>query len=257
LRTLPADNAQVRRFLTDERIIGTLVLSALAPEAETLRALTARRLASLNYGTIKVPIPGGEWQLVEQRCRQWASEVGEVKITGSGVDPVVSLQLSGVDTSAILANAQHEDNFGNRREKLRQILCETLGLDDSDRLNRTILHSLKWRATDRDAELRFANVWEADDSTLRSDGDTWRVVIDFPFDRDHNTPFADLDRLERFRVSNPRAKTIVWLPSFYSAGLQTELGRFVILEFLLSNDDRLRQYSSHLSLADRAKRRPS
>ena len=252
LRTLPADNAQVRRFRTDERIIGTLVLSALAPEAETLRALTARRLASLNYGTIKVPIPGGEWQLVEQRCRQWASEVGEVKITGSGVDPVVSLQLSGVDTSAILANAQHEDNFGNRREKLRQILCEELGLDDSDRLNRTILHSLKWRATDREAELRFANVWEADDSTLRSDGDTWRVVIDFPFDRDHNTPFADLDRLERFRVSNPRSKTIVWLPSFYSAGLQTELGRFVILEFLLSNDDRLRQYSSHLSLADRA-----
>ena len=98
----------------------------------------------------------------------------------------------------------------------------------------------------------FANVWEADDSALRSDGDMWRVVIDFPFDRDHNTPFTDLDRLERFRTSNQRSKTIVWLPSFFSAGLQTELGRFVVLEFLLSNDDRLRQYSSHLSLADRA-----
>jgi len=89
LRTLPPDNAQVRRFRTDERIIGTLVLSALAPEADTLRALTARRLAALNYGTIKVPIPGGESQLVEQRCRQWAAEVGEVKITGTGVDPAL------------------------------------------------------------------------------------------------------------------------------------------------------------------------
>ena len=41
LRTLPADNPQVRRFRTDERIVGTLVLSAMAPEAETLRSLTA------------------------------------------------------------------------------------------------------------------------------------------------------------------------------------------------------------------------
>jgi hypothetical protein len=44
----------------------------------------------------------------------------------------------------------------------------------------------------------------------------------------------------------------VWLPSFFSASLQTELGRFVVLEFLLSNDDRLRQYSAHLSLAERS-----
>jgi hypothetical protein len=249
-RSLPADNAQVRRFRTDERIIGTLVLSALAPEAETLRALTARRLASLNYGTIKVPIPGGESQLVEQRCRQWAAEVGEVKITGSGADPVVSLQLSGVDTTAILANAQHEDNVGNRLQKIRQLLFEELDIAYENTFQ--IGHKITWRATPREAEIRFANVWEADDSTLRSDGDTWRVIIDFPFDRDHNTPFTDLHRLERFRVSNPRSKTIVWLPSFFSAGLQTELGRFVVLEFLLSNDDRLRQYSSHLSLADRS-----
>jgi hypothetical protein len=231
-------------------IIGTLVLSALAPEAETLRALSARRLASLNYGTIKVPIPAGESQLVEQRCRQWAAGVGEVKMTGSGADSVGSLQLSGVDTSAILANAQHEDDGGNRLQKIRQLLFEELDIAYEDTFQ--IGHKIIWRATPREAELRFANVWEADDSTLRSDGDTRRVVIDFPFDRDHNTPFTDLHRLERFRGSNPRSNTIVWLPSFFSAGLQTELGRFVVLEFLLSNDNRLRQYSSHLSLGDRS-----
>jgi hypothetical protein len=250
LRALPAENPQVRRFRTDERIIGTLVLAALAPEAETLRLLTARRLAALNYGTIKVPIPGGESQLVEQRCRQWAAEVGEVKITGSGADPVMSLQLSGVDTSTILGNAQHEDNAGNRQQKIRQLLFEEMGIDYENTFQ--FSHKVIWRATPREAELRFTPVWEADDSVLRSDGDIWRVVIDFPFDRDHNTPFTDLDRLEKFRASNQRSKTIVWLPSFFSAGLQTELGRFVVLEFLLSNDDRLRQYSSNLSLTDRA-----
>ncbi len=77
-------------------------------------------------------------------------------------------------------------------------------------------------------------------------------MIDFPFDRDHHTVFDDLSRLERFRATGARTKTIAWLPSFLSDGLQTQLGRFVLLEHLLSNDDRLRQYSSHLSQADRA-----
>ena len=250
LRTFPADNSQVRRFRTDERIIGTLVLSALAPESETLRALTARRLAALNYGTIKSPIPGNEAQVVEQRCRQWAAEVGQPKISGSGPDPVISLQLSGVDTGEIISNAQHEDNTGNRLQKIRQLLFEELGIDYENTFH--IQHKITWRATPREAEIRFANVWEADDSTLRSDGDTWRVLIDFPFDRDHHTVFDDLSRLERFRATGLRSKTIAWLPSFFSAGIQTQLGRFVVLEHLLSNDDRLRQYSSHLSLSDRA-----
>lgn len=250
LRTLPADNPQARRFRTDERIIGTLVLSALAPESETLRALNPRRLASLNYGTIKSPIPGNEAQVVEQRCRQWAAEVGQPKISGSGPDPVISLQLSGVDTAEIIASAQHEDNAGGRLLKVRQLLFDELGIDFENTF--LISHKVTWRATSREAEIRFANVWEADDSTLRSDGDTWRVVIDFPFDRDHHTVFDDLSRLERFRATSSRSKTIAWLPSFFSDGLQTQLGRFVVLEHLLSNDDRLRQYSSHLSQADRA-----
>jgi hypothetical protein len=245
------EDGKVRRFRTDERIVGTLVLSALAPEAETLRGLTARRLAALNYGTIKVPLPGGEPTVVEQRCRAWAAETGVIKFTGTSVDPVISLPLSDVDTSAILANAKHEDNTGNRLQKIRQLLFEELNIEYDGTFE--ISHRVFWRATPRDTEVRFTNIWEADDATLRSDGDTWRVLIDFPFDRDHHTPFDDLNRLDEFRrTSREPSQTLVWLPSFFSDGVQTELGRYVVLEFLLSNDDRLRQYSSHLSLADRA-----
>ncbi len=249
-RTLPSNEARMRRFRSGEGIVGTLVLSALAPEAETLRALTARRLTSLNYGTIKAPIPGGEAHMVEQRLRQWAADVGEIKVTGSGVDPVVNLQLSGIDTREILDRAQHEDLPGNRLLKIRQLLFDELEIHHESTL--LISHWITWRATSREAEIRFANVWDADDATLRSDDDTWRVVIDFPFDRDHNTPFTDLQRLERFRGMNPGTKTIVWLPSFFSAELQSQLGRYVVLEFLLSNDERLRQYTSNLSFAERS-----
>ena len=250
LSSLPATDPKVRRFRADERIVGTLVLSALAPESETLRALTARRLSALNYGTIKSPIPGGEWQTVEQRCRQWAAEVGEVKISGSGADPVVSLQLTGVDTGQILSAAQHEDNAGNQSQKIRALLLEELGLESDNKFE--VTHKVTWRATSREAEIKIAKIWEADDSTLRSDGETWQVIIDFPFDRDHHTPHDDISRINQFRLTNPRSKTILWLPSFFSAGLQSDLGRLVILDHLLSNDDRLRQYSTHLSLAERA-----
>ena len=245
------DDPAVRRFRTDERIVGTLVLSSLAPEAETLRALTARRLAALNYGTIKVPLPGGEPAVIEQRCRAWAADTGVIKFTGTNIDPIISLPLSDVDTSAILANAQHEDNAGNRLQKVRQLLFEELDIEYESTFQ--ITHRTIWRATPREAEVRFANVWEADNAALKSDGDIWRVIIDFPFDRDHHTPFDDLNKLEQFRITNREgSRTLVWLPSFFSEGMKTELGRFVILEFLLSNDDRLRQYSSNLSLADRA-----
>ena len=245
------DDPAVRRFRTDERIVGTLVLSSLAPEAETLRALTARRLAALNYGTIKVPLPGGEPAVIEQRCRAWAADTGVIKFTGTNIDPIISLPLSDVDTSAILANAQHEDNAGNRLQKVRQLLFEELDIEYESTFQ--ITHRTIWRATPREAEVRFANVWEADNAALKSDGEIWRVIIDFPFDRDHHTPFDDLNKLEQFRITNREgSRTLVWLPSFFSEGMKTELGRFVILEFLLSNDDRLRQYSSNLSLADRA-----
>jgi hypothetical protein len=58
-----ADPATAQRFRTDDRLLKTLILSALAPEVEALRALTPSRLAALNHGTIRSPIPGQESQI--------------------------------------------------------------------------------------------------------------------------------------------------------------------------------------------------
>jgi hypothetical protein len=63
------DAALAQRFHTDDRLLKTLILSALAPEVEVLRALTPSRLAALNHGTICSPIPGQESQIVLHKCR--------------------------------------------------------------------------------------------------------------------------------------------------------------------------------------------
>src|SRR4051812_16538225 len=109
---------KLQRFDNDDRLVKTLLLSALVPEVEPLKNLTASRLAALNHGTIKVPVPGGEGRVVLGKVRTWASRVGEIRV-GEGPDPVISVQIVGVDTGAILEKAQGYNNPGNRIRKVR------------------------------------------------------------------------------------------------------------------------------------------
>jgi hypothetical protein len=51
------DAAVAQRFRNDDRLLKTLILSALAPRSRPC-ALTSSRLAALNHGTVRSPIPG-------------------------------------------------------------------------------------------------------------------------------------------------------------------------------------------------------
>ena len=63
-------------FRNSDRLIKTLLLSALVPEVESLRALTAEKLAALNHGTIRSPIPGKEAAEVLRQCKLWRASRG-------------------------------------------------------------------------------------------------------------------------------------------------------------------------------------
>jgi hypothetical protein len=124
LEELPSDNPQRVAFRNDDKLVKTLLLllaAALVPEVESLRALNAERLAALNHGTIKTPIPGREGQEVLRRCRTWAASVGEIRIGEETTNPTISVQLSGVDTETIIEQARREDNQGNRIRRVRQL----------------------------------------------------------------------------------------------------------------------------------------
>jgi hypothetical protein len=108
-----------------------LILSALAPEVEALRALTSSRLAALNHGTVRSPIPGQESRIVLNKCRQWAAQVGEIKISEDVRNPIISLHIVGIDTEGIVANAQGFDSYGNRIRKIRSLFNEQLGLEEN------------------------------------------------------------------------------------------------------------------------------
>jgi hypothetical protein len=244
-----ADVVKARNFRNDARILKTLLLAALVSEVESLKALTAQRLAALNHGSVRSPIPGRETQDVLKKCRDWAAEVGELKITDEQ-NPIISIQVTGIDIEPILKGAEGNDNPGNRRRKIREMLFGELGVPDNNEL---FTHfTFWWRGTLREVEVIYENVRELSDERLRGREGAWTVILDFPFDEPNRSPADDIARLDRFNGEG--TQTLVWLPSFLSEKAQKDLGRLVILDYILTGE-RFNDYAAHLSQVDRAQAR--
>ena len=248
IEQLPFDDPRRIAFRNDDRLVKTLLLSALLPDVESLRGLNAERLAALNHGTIKTPIPGKEAQLVLNKCRTWAASVGEIRL-GQEANPTISIQLSGVDTESILAQAKGEDSQGNRVRRVRQMLFEQLGIAGEGEFEQ--FHEFLWRNTKRDCRVLFRNIRELPESSFENNEDSWKLVIDFPFDEPGYGPRDDLSKLQSFRQSHPGgSKTLAWIPAFFSEDAQRDLGLLVILDHILTGE-RFGQYSTQLSPQDR------
>ena len=236
-------------FRNDDRLMKTLLLSALAEGVEALRALTPARLAALNHGTVRSPIPGQESRIVLGKCRQWAAQAGEIKVSDDTANPVIALRIVGVDTESILENAKALDNDGYRIQKVRQLVYESLHLDESqDWLPQP--WGMSWRGSGRTCEILFRNVREIRPEEFHNSEGRWRIVIDWPFDEPRHTPLDDLAQVRNFIARGEPVDTIVWLPWFFTESTRHDLGRLVLLDQVLTGN-RLNEYGAHLSQTDR------
>ncbi len=240
-----ADPTAARGLRNDARLLKTLLLGALVPEVESLKGLTAPRLAALNHGTFRSPIPGRESQDVLRRCRDWAGNVGEIKVTDEP-NPIISIQVTGIDIEPILRAAESHDNSGNRRKKTRETVFELLGIQDDGGLFTS--YEFLWRGTRREVEVLYENVREMTDDRLRGRSGAWSVVLDFPFDDGNFRPKDDIARLRGYRGGDTR--TLVWLPSFFSQKAMADLRRLVVLDYILQGE-RFDNHTTHLSYVDR------
>jgi hypothetical protein len=246
---LPYEDPQAVAFRADDRLVKTLLLAALVPGVESLKGLNANRLAALNHGSIKVPVAGKEGAEVLKRCREWAAEVGEVKIGDEHANPSISVQLSGVDTERIIEQARHEDSQGNRQRLIRRMLFEEMGIADADEFFLT--HPFTWRNTERWCEIGFGNIRSLPLSSLEAGGEEWKLLIDFPFDEPGHSPHDDQAKLEEYERMHPSGtRTLAWIPSFLTTSAQNELGMLVILDHILAGE-RFDGYASILPFEDR------
>lgn len=250
-----ADTRAAANLRNDARLLKTLLLAALVPEVEALRALTAARLAALNHGSVVSPIPGRESGAVLSKLRTWAAQVGEIKLTDD-VNPVISLQITGVDVEPILANAAHYDNDGNRRRKVRDLLFAALGVsapNGGELLNAQGFIEVPhlWRGTRRQVDLWLENIAELSDDRLRGRPGTPTLVLGLPFDANGRTMGDHRARLARF---GDEADTIAWLPAPLGERALRDLGTLLRIDYLLVGS-RLEENSPNLSAVDRQQAR--
>jgi len=242
------DDPKRAALRNDDRLIKTLLLSALVPEVESLKNMTPQRLAALNHGTIKSPIPGQEAATVINKFKRWAAAAGQIKIREGAGQTTLAIQLSSVDTEQILAKAEGVDNRGNRIAKLKELTFKELGQEDVDQLFYT--HEFKWRGTPRRVDILFANIRDLPRESLVSKGDHWRVIIDYPFDERDHTIRDDVAKIEGFLSEEEPTRTICWLPCFFNHESLEALGTFVRLEQILK-ESQFPNYVQHLNEVDR------
>lgn len=240
-------------FRTDDRLIKTLLLAALVPEVESLKNLTAGRLAALNHGTITSPIPGEERTIVLDKARRWQSEAAEIKVSDDPTDPTISIQLSGVDIESIVDAALNVDTDGERRRRVRSMVLDALGIAKADGM--FLEYATTWRGTSRSVDLVFGNIrstTDVPDAALAAAPERWKLIVDFPFDEEGYTGAYDRARLEDYERSHSSTRTVCWLPAHFTRLMTRDLGRLVKLEHILASTDRFVTYASHLGAADQA-----
>lgn len=242
--------ADVKRaaLRNDDRLIKTLLLAALVPEVEALKNMTSQKLAALNHGTIKSPIPGQEAATVITKFKRWAAAAGQIKVREGAGQTTLSIQLSTIDTEQILAKAEGVDNRGNRIAKLKELIFNELGQQNEEQLFYT--HEFKWRGTPRRADIIFANVRDLPSDSLTCKSEGWKVVIDYPFDDQDHTIRDDIAKIEGYLSEEEATRTICWLPSFFNHETLEALGTFVRLEQILK-ESQFPNYVVHLTETDR------
>lgn len=245
-------------FVTDDRLAKTLLLAALAPDVPALTGLTAERLAALNHGTIATFIPGSEVATVLQKMKDLAAEVSEVSVTEDD-DPRISVELTDVDYESVLERARGVDNEGNRRRALRQMVWDQLGVREESTLDGGQSQSIVWRGRRVTVDLVFGNVrdtTELPDAVLLAQDGRWKVVVDYPFDTQGQSPRSDLSRVEKLQGEGVFSQTLFWIPAFLTPQRLEDLGTLVVLDHLLAGSgDRFHQYAQHLSPVDREQAR--
>ncbi|MEU1950841.1 DUF6079 family protein [Nocardia rhamnosiphila] len=239
----------------DIRIAKTLLMSAVAPNVPALKQIDASRLASLNHGSVISLIPGDQIGQITGKVKQWAAEIPELAVTADA-NPIISVTLESVDYERIVRRAQGEDTDGRRRELMRELLSEQLGVLGAEHtVDNALLRQRVWRGTQRQVEVVFGNVRDhgylPDEAFRPSVEGALRLIVDLPFDDAGHTTGEDHDRVEELLRTGQNRFTVVWLPNFFSDKVNRQLGRLVILNYVLAGD-RWASHANELSDADRA-----
>lgn len=250
-----ADLPHTHSFRRDDRLIKTLLLAYLAPDASALKRLDGKKIAALNQGAIRSMVRGQEATQVTQRLKELRGDLGEIRASDDE-NPVFHLELSTVDIQSILAAVEGKaDSVAERRRYVRDVLLDEVKAA-GDRNLPTQSKEIVWRGTRRTVGIVVGNVRDvgelADDIFEPGPGEDLRIVLDFPFDEAGHGPSEDVHRIGRLRERGRDGAVVCWLPAFFTDSIRTRLKELLGLRYLLGNPDRVAAAAPLLSTEDRA-----
>src|SRR6266567_2875698 len=169
-------------------------------------------------------------------------------------------RLSDVDYESVVENAKGEDNDGRRRELIRELVRDAVGVTARDPdVFGALAHRVIWRGSRREDDIVFGNVRDAgwlSEEHFRARPGTWRFVVDYPFDQPGHSGAEDLARLDRMVEGGLKSQTVAWLPRHLSEDRMREVRRLVVLDWLLGGaGERWTSNANHLSEVDRVQAR--
>lgn len=242
------------QFQLDDKLVKTILLGALVPEVPALHNLTAAKLHALNFGSIASPIPGYENTIVLQRLRKIEQDAGELHLTDDH-DPVVSLKLHTVDFDKLLELVPHgETSAGVRQQLLRELISAEMGLTGAEGSHGELQQPRDWRGRRHIVQVKFGNVRDRDSmpvAALLAPGESWRIVVDYPFDPQDLPRSADRARIEEL----PRGShTVFWLPLYLTDDMMGRVAQLAKINYLLGaggSGERLNTLAADWPKADR------
>ena len=242
------------QFQLDDKLVKTILLGALVPDVPALHNLTAAKLHALNFGSITSPIPGYENSIVLQRLRRIQADAGELHLT-KDADPVVSAKLHTVDFDRLLDLVPHaETSTGVRQQLIRELVSAELGLAGSEGSLGELQHPREWRGRRHLVQIKFGNVRDAATmpvAALVAPGESWRIVIDYPFDPEGYPRSADRARIEGL---DRGSHTLFWLPFYLTEEMMGRVAQLAKINYLLGvggTGERLNILAADWSAADR------
>jgi hypothetical protein len=247
---------RVRAFSGDDRLMKTLLLSALAPTVPALHNLTASRLSALNHGSVTSPIPGTEVAQVARKVETWAGRFPEIKYVKAD-DPGVGLELVGVDVESVLSTARFADSDGARKNLIKRLLYKELQVTETGQYSGDRF-DLTWRGSKRSVEVICGNVRDEhdlrDDAFHPADPTSWRVILDYPFDEGDHTPADDRVRVQGLTARGVHDRTVCWIPATLSAERMRDLRQLVVIDYVL-HGQRFDEHAKELNPTDRHRAR--
>jgi hypothetical protein len=210
------------RANTLRQVVKTVLLGLVSPRlaGKGNERLTVERLVKLNFAD-------ADGELLKNKVNRLSADLvdfqifyaPELQITGEKGAAIVSYALGQASLGEVLRRAEEKVRskqallgaFGKRLEKMLPKLPGLVSSKDGVR------YEVTWRGTRRSGRVVFGNVREQSYETFKpAAGETFRVLLDYPWDDPGHTVGEDIQRVEAVRKKHGLLTAVAWLPRHFS-----------------------------------------